>query len=306
MAKHCSTTPTAEEPAMYSPTLGRFITTDPAGFQAGDVNLYRFVEDNPTNLLDPSGLGVPDEIKSGRLEYYQNVGWVDWDHAAPDAGKMVVERLREALKNAPSTAGRAEALPPHFLKAPGYVIVTINDPGDAKFPGKHYYVKAGLTEKQFWAVALDIHMDYQLFVERFQAKGKLIGKGGSSFSQEDLMSNLIGFLRYQADPTGMKLKTPADVAKHFGFGEKLSKDEALELLKKLKNDLGHPDNKHYHFSPVDHNKLTTSFKDKKMTCRASLDSTVNAVIGGDYGQGWWVPYYEIYELFDENGKPVVK
>lgn len=41
---------------MYSPTQGRFITTDPIGFQAGDVNLYRFVGNHPTNATDPSGL----------------------------------------------------------------------------------------------------------------------------------------------------------------------------------------------------------------------------------------------------------
>ncbi len=31
----------------------------PLGFQAGDVNLYRYVANNPTNLVDPSGLEVP-------------------------------------------------------------------------------------------------------------------------------------------------------------------------------------------------------------------------------------------------------
>jgi hypothetical protein len=41
---------------MYSPTFGRFITKDPIGFQAGDVNLFRFVGNNPTNATDPSGL----------------------------------------------------------------------------------------------------------------------------------------------------------------------------------------------------------------------------------------------------------
>jgi uncharacterized protein RhaS with RHS repeats len=41
---------------MYSPTLGRFISNDPIGFQGGDMNLYRFVENNPANATDPSGL----------------------------------------------------------------------------------------------------------------------------------------------------------------------------------------------------------------------------------------------------------
>lgn len=41
---------------MFSPTLGRFITTDPSGFNAEDVNLYRFVSNDPTNHTDPAGL----------------------------------------------------------------------------------------------------------------------------------------------------------------------------------------------------------------------------------------------------------
>ena len=43
----------------YSPTLGRWTTNDPIGFQAGDVNLYRSVGNSPTNSTDPSGLIAP-------------------------------------------------------------------------------------------------------------------------------------------------------------------------------------------------------------------------------------------------------
>jgi hypothetical protein len=35
--------------------LQRFISEDPAGFAAGDTNLYAYVGNNPTNLTDPSG-----------------------------------------------------------------------------------------------------------------------------------------------------------------------------------------------------------------------------------------------------------
>jgi hypothetical protein len=40
----------------YSPVLGRWIQADDLGFTAGDVNLYRFVGDDPTTFLDPAGL----------------------------------------------------------------------------------------------------------------------------------------------------------------------------------------------------------------------------------------------------------
>ncbi|MBF6570955.1 MAG: RHS repeat-associated core domain-containing protein [Candidatus Binataceae bacterium] len=40
----------------YSPTFQRFISQDPLGFASGDANLYVYVYDDPTNLLDPFGL----------------------------------------------------------------------------------------------------------------------------------------------------------------------------------------------------------------------------------------------------------
>ncbi|MCZ2344030.1 MAG: RHS repeat-associated core domain-containing protein, partial [Bacteroidales bacterium] len=40
----------------YSPTLGRFIQKDPTLFDAGDVNLYRYLDNDAVGELDPSGL----------------------------------------------------------------------------------------------------------------------------------------------------------------------------------------------------------------------------------------------------------
>jgi RHS repeat-associated protein len=39
----------------YDPILGRFINQDPLRYQAGDVNLYRYVGNSPLNATDPSG-----------------------------------------------------------------------------------------------------------------------------------------------------------------------------------------------------------------------------------------------------------
>ena len=41
---------------MYSQTLGRFLQTDPIRFKAGDINLYRYVQNTPAKAKDPSGL----------------------------------------------------------------------------------------------------------------------------------------------------------------------------------------------------------------------------------------------------------
>jgi RHS repeat-associated protein len=42
----------------YSPLRARFLSEDPIGLAGGDSNLYRYVFNNPINLLDPSGLAA--------------------------------------------------------------------------------------------------------------------------------------------------------------------------------------------------------------------------------------------------------
>jgi uncharacterized protein RhaS with RHS repeats len=43
----------------YDPSIGRFISSDPIEFLAGDVNFYRYVGGDPVNFVDPSGLAAP-------------------------------------------------------------------------------------------------------------------------------------------------------------------------------------------------------------------------------------------------------
>jgi RHS repeat-associated protein len=38
----------------YDPRAGRFVTRDPIGFSAGDMNQYRPMGNNPVNAADPS------------------------------------------------------------------------------------------------------------------------------------------------------------------------------------------------------------------------------------------------------------
>lgn len=40
---------------MYDPTVGRFITLDPIGFNGKDANTYRYCGNSPTNATDPTG-----------------------------------------------------------------------------------------------------------------------------------------------------------------------------------------------------------------------------------------------------------
>ena len=42
----------------YSPLFGRFISEDPLRLDGGDINVYAYVGNSPTNFLDPFGTGA--------------------------------------------------------------------------------------------------------------------------------------------------------------------------------------------------------------------------------------------------------
>jgi len=45
----------------YDPTIGRFISEDPAGFAGSGTNSYAYVRNSPINLIDPLGLCPKDK-----------------------------------------------------------------------------------------------------------------------------------------------------------------------------------------------------------------------------------------------------
>ncbi len=52
----------------YSASLGKFITKDPIGLKGGDSNLYRYVWNQPSALVDPYGLWGLGVVASGSSE----------------------------------------------------------------------------------------------------------------------------------------------------------------------------------------------------------------------------------------------
>ena len=44
----------------YDPAPGRFLQEDPIGFDAGDLNVYRYTWNNPLNWTDPSGMSASE------------------------------------------------------------------------------------------------------------------------------------------------------------------------------------------------------------------------------------------------------
>jgi len=54
----------------YDPVIGRFISEDPKGFGAGDVNFYAYVGNNPVNANDPTGYAPITEILTNIASKY--------------------------------------------------------------------------------------------------------------------------------------------------------------------------------------------------------------------------------------------
>ncbi|MSR57403.1 MAG: hypothetical protein EXS05_07000 [Planctomycetaceae bacterium] len=86
--------------------MGRFISEDPMGFAAGDVNLSRYVGNAPTNFVDPSGMEVestadsdsmysPDyqqwivSLKDGESAFHDESGWQAFKDALKKGMKEV-------------------------------------------------------------------------------------------------------------------------------------------------------------------------------------------------------------------------
>jgi len=64
---------------VYSPGLGRFLQTDPIRFNAGDVNIYRYVWNSPVNEVDPYGewtgqIGIGVNIQLGNFSLNVSFG----------------------------------------------------------------------------------------------------------------------------------------------------------------------------------------------------------------------------------------
>ncbi len=71
----------------YDPETGRYITADPIGLDGGDINLYIYVWNNPTNWIDPWGLAGQGAIdwatdQTGSTDYQ----W--WDPHPESRGRL--------------------------------------------------------------------------------------------------------------------------------------------------------------------------------------------------------------------------
>ena len=102
----------------YDPEIGRFVSEDPLGFAAGDVNFYAYVNNNPVNANDPSG-NCPSCIGAligggGELAAQFAESLITGSDFSPDFGRIGVAALAGAtgvgIGNLANRLGRVASL----------------------------------------------------------------------------------------------------------------------------------------------------------------------------------------------------
>jgi RHS repeat-associated protein len=94
----------------YSPTLGRFLQTDPIGYSGG-VNLYAYVNDDPLNLIDPFGFAADSPLRNLATSAYNAVlaqPVKDTTQFAIDLQRAPLDTLSRLLNSFPQTRVEGE------------------------------------------------------------------------------------------------------------------------------------------------------------------------------------------------------
>lgn len=202
----------------YTSSMGRFLTRDTwAGNTNNPIsfNQWLYAYGNPIKYQDPSGY-VPDEtgINESRHVYSCNCGWLDLAHAKPSKSEDIF-KLLNARPTIPSNVRiREDAL-----------LISLRLKLKMNIEGRqHIVVKTMLSDQAKKEVGLGMFMAREESKEGLQAWAFW---AHTSFAEEDLVSDLIGFYMRDLGMTEDARDNDANwrwLAKTCGFPE--DKEEA--------------------------------------------------------------------------------
>ena len=87
----------------YRPNIGRFLQIDPIGFDAGDMNLFRYVGGDPVDRTDPTGLYDPNSSLT-------SMGGGDWSYFNGGVADAMREELQRQHQTASNEGGLSAGL----------------------------------------------------------------------------------------------------------------------------------------------------------------------------------------------------
>ena len=145
----------------YDPMAGRFISEDPIGFNGGDVNLQRYVNNSSINWIDPTGLDVKPPINGGDGFYYIHVyssaGWFtasEWMATIKypttgghhDSNRDISEEMAKRLMNEHRVQVVQAIVINAVAQAPDVAVRTLAPPVDLALDVKDFACDPSLTK----------------------------------------------------------------------------------------------------------------------------------------------------------------